>query len=165
MGVLREWACKAHGPFEESTEQGEVPSCPRGCSRRFVTREIRTAPAVRSAVMGTIDKQTRGLAHDFGLSDIKVGRDDGKSVMDNLRKAGKPDEFAPQWLPVPHMKPGWVGRGEKPAALNPAAFGVQPGNIFNEIGEAPKWGTPEQRRVIATNVVASDTTNLATVKT
>jgi hypothetical protein len=153
MGILKEFCCKAHGPFEAIVAQDETPDCPVGCSKSRVKREIRTAPAARSAVMGTLDTQMRGLAHDFGLSDLKVGRDDGKSVMDNLRKG---ETFAPHWVGVPgHLAPGWIGRGEKPAAINPSAlYGTKDANLLSELTVPTS---------LPTKVVGRDTTDINTV--
>jgi len=129
MAVLKEFSCKAHGPFEEMVEQDVTPECPKGCSPRWVTREIRTAPAARNVVTGKMDGLQRDLAHDFGLSDLKVDKEGGKSVMQNLQSS---QDFSPKWVDVPtQMKSGWSQRGEKPAAIDVGAtFGLQGGNAL-----------------------------------
>jgi hypothetical protein len=99
MSVLKEFACKAHGPFEEMVEQDQIPSCPNGCSPRFVVREIRSPPAARGIVTGKLDGLQREIAKDFNLPDIKVGKDDGKSVMQNLQSG---QDFRPRWVDVPN---------------------------------------------------------------
>ena len=87
MAVLKEFACAAHGPFEEMVNGDETPRCPHGCSKRFVTREIRTPAATRGAVTGTLDQMQKGIADEFKLRDIKVDKEPGTSVMDNLRRS------------------------------------------------------------------------------
>jgi hypothetical protein len=120
MAILKEYRCKAHGAFEAMVNQGETPDCPRGCSARFVYREIRSAPAARTVISGTLDRLQREIAHDFGLSDIKAGRDDGKSVMDNIKRGA---QQAPAWLELPgHLRPGWSGRKEAPEPVTVTGF-------------------------------------------
>ena len=97
MAVLKEFMCSAHGPFEEFVNNDKTPKCPKGCSKRFVTREIRTAPSLQGAVVGTLDKMQKDIAHDFGLRDLKVNSKDSTSVMENLRKGEKKEDFAPFW--------------------------------------------------------------------
>lgn len=143
MAILKEFTCAAHGPFEEFVSQDEIPMCPKGCSKRFVRREIRTAPATRGVVMGRLDGLQKDLAHDFGLSDIKSGRDDGKSVMQNLRSG---TDFSPKWVDVPKPSAGWSARGEKPAPVSVQSFGMEAGNALKG---AP---TPKQ---IPTKIMAS----------
>lgn len=127
MAVLKEFVCQAHGAFEEFVQQDEVPKCPRGCSKRFVKREFRTAPAIRNVVTGRMDNIQKDLAHDFGLSDMKVNRDDGNSVMQNLRKG---EDFNPKWVDLPRQNAGWSQRGEKPAPINVQSLGMQAGNAL-----------------------------------
>jgi len=134
MAILKEYTCAAHGPFEALVKQDETPKCPKGCSKRFVKREIRTAPAARSVVTGRMDTLQRDVAHDFGLSNLKVGRDDGKSVIQNLRSE---TDFSPRWLDTPRPAPGWSQRGEKPSALPVSSMGMQPDNVLSSIS-APK---------------------------
>jgi hypothetical protein len=97
MAVLKEFACKAHGPFEEFTSDDEMPRCPHGCSAKWVVREIRTAPAGKSVVTGTMDRIQRDFADQHKLPDIRVDKDSDKSVMDNLRRGEKPSDFGSYW--------------------------------------------------------------------
>ena len=99
MAVLKEFACKAHGPFEEIVEQDVVPGCPHGCSPRFVVREIRSAAAARNVVTGKMDALQKDIAKDFGLPDIKVDKENGQSVMKNLQSG---QDFSPRWVDVPN---------------------------------------------------------------
>lgn len=85
---LKEYVCAAHGDFEAYSA-----TCPHGCPEKFVKQEIRTAPAYRSPKTGFTDHTLKGLAADFGLSDVKNDKAGG-SVMDALRKS---DDFRPRW--------------------------------------------------------------------
>ena len=122
MAVLKEFRCKAHGAFEEFVKNDETPGCPKGCSPRFVVREIRTAPAIRGVATGRMDNLQKELAHDFGLSDMKAGRDDGKSVMENLRSG---TDFSTRWVDVP----GKSAAG-KPSTVSAQNFGMMDGNAL-----------------------------------
>lgn len=124
MAVLKEFRCAAHGEFEAFE-----PQCPYGCSARFVTREIRTAPAIRHNGTRNVDNLTQQLANDFKLPDLSSK--DGESVMTNLRKKnwaqmqGQPPSV---WADgVPHAAPGWTQRGEKAPTFNPSAAGLAAG--------------------------------------
>jgi hypothetical protein len=118
VAVLKEFFCNAHGPFEEMVEQDVTPNCPHGCSPRFVMREIRSAPKARNVVTGTLDGLQRGIAEDFNLPDIRVGKDDGKSVMQNLKSA----DFSPKWVDVPSKA--------KSASEMISSFGMTGGNAL-----------------------------------
>jgi hypothetical protein len=140
MAILKEYRCQAHGPFEAFADD-EVPECPNGCSARWVKREIRTAPAAGNVRTGKMDALQRDLAHNFGLSDLKTDKENGKSVIENLR--GMPD-FSPKWVDVPGKQAaGWSQRGEKPAAVDVAStFGMQAGNALAD--SKPSKSIPTQ---------------------
>jgi hypothetical protein len=128
MPVLKEFRCKAHGPFEAIVKQDKTPKCPFGCSPKFVHREFRTAPAVRNVATSRLDSLQKDIAHDYGLSNIKTG-DEGKSVMENLR-AGT--DFSTRWVDLPNkMAPGWAQRGEKPTSVAPQSLGMMDGNSLS----------------------------------
>lgn len=123
--IMKEWRCAAHGPFD-AVEQ----LCPYGCSARFVVREIRTAPAIRSAGTRNTDTVNRQLAQDFNLPDLSNAN--GDSVMTNLRKKDwkKFQGVAPSvWAGgVPHAAPGWTQReGERPPTFDPQSAGMARG--------------------------------------
>ena len=122
MAILKEFRCKAQGAFEAFVKADQMPKCPNGCSPKFVTREFRTAPAVRGVATGRMDNLQRELAHDFGLSDMKVGRDDGKSLMENLRSG---TDFSTRWVGLP----GKSASGE-PSVVSPKNFGMMDGNAL-----------------------------------
>ena len=99
MGVLKEFVCFAHGEFEEFVNGDELPSCPKGCSNNFVAREIRTTPGLHNAKTKNIDGILKDFAAQHNLPDIRVDKDDDKSVMQNLRArdGNNRDEFAAYW--------------------------------------------------------------------
>ena len=102
MAILKEFSCKAHGAFEAWVKQDETPKCPKGCSARFVTREFRTPVSVNGAVVGTLDQMQKDIAKDFNLSNLRVSEKDSTSVMENLRKGDKSEDFAPFWAKDPN---------------------------------------------------------------
>lgn len=65
MAVIKEYVCKAHGPFES-----RKPKCPYGCSGTMVEREFRTAPAMMG-MSRVVDKALQGTADSFGLTDMR----------------------------------------------------------------------------------------------
>jgi hypothetical protein len=117
MALLREWRCAAHGEF--SNKSGK---CPHGCSKRFVVQEIRTAPGFHSAGSKRVDSELKGLAADYGMSNIKTGNE-GESVMQALRRSD-PTSAMPTWGKVDHAAPGFSSRGEKPRTYSPGYTGV-----------------------------------------
>jgi hypothetical protein len=125
MAIVKEYRCAAHGEFTATK-----PKCPRGCSPRFVTQEIRTAPAFRSGSTKVADTELRNLSRTYGLSDIPTVAE-GESVMQQLRK--KPN-FAPTWGQVDHAEAGWSQReGEKPKTFALGPHGVQPGVSIDSV--------------------------------
>jgi hypothetical protein len=88
-----------------------------------------------------MDTLQRDVAHEFGLTNLKLGRDDGKIVIQNLRSE---TDFSPRWVDTPRPAPGWSSRGETPAALPVASMGMQAGNALSSMA------TPKQ---IPTNIV------------
>jgi hypothetical protein len=130
MMPLKEFRCAAHGPFEALVKLDETKTpCPRGCSTRFVKQEIRTAPSFHGGKTAVQDAMQKDLATSYGLPDLKVDKDDGRSVMDRLRR-DTTDDYSTRWADVPgKMAPGWSKRGETPVSINPrATFGMQGGN-------------------------------------
>lgn len=104
MAILKEFTCKAHGSFEVWVQQDETPKCPKGCSKRFVSREFLTPPSVNGVVVGTLDQMQKEIASSFNLSNLKVSEKDGTSVMQNLRSGTKKEDFSPFWASDPNPK-------------------------------------------------------------
>jgi hypothetical protein len=156
MAILKEFTCAAHGPFDERVEGDEIPQCPTGCSPRFVRREIRTAPAMKTVISGRLDTLQRDIAHDFGLSDMKVSKDSNSSVMENLRRG---EDFSPKWVDVPNkMKSGWANRGEQAGSISPTSLGLQGENNL-----APVAQTGQLPRRIPTRIEGRDITKISDV--
>jgi len=121
MATLKEFCCAAHGPFESYT-----PSCPHGCPERYVKREIRTAPGLKSQGTKRADWAINALAEDYGYTDINNSPSRGDSVAQFAMKNAKVKD-RPEWQPVKHADPGF-SRDSTIAVprVNAAEFGVQP---------------------------------------
>lgn len=113
MAVILELRCRGHGIYEHHEK-----TCPWGCPPEFVTQEFRTPPSIRSGGTRFVDAQLRGLAQDYGLSNIKNDKD-GTSVMNSIRKG---EDFSPRFVDIPHPDPGWTRRGEKAPAMSPSPY-------------------------------------------
>ena len=100
MAALKEWRCAAHREFE-ATE----PICPACKHDKFVTQEIRTAPAFRRKNMAFIDQTFREIADDAGLTDLKNDAKAGVSVLESMKKTN--DFSTPRWGSLPHAAPGF----------------------------------------------------------
>jgi len=129
MAITLELRCVAHGPFENHEKK-----CLWGCPDGFVTQEFRTPPRIKHGKTKFVDQQLQGLANDFGLSDIRNGKD-GESVMETLKK-GKPGtinvqgqevQVAPYTVPIEHSAPGWSQRGEKASKVSASSLIGTPG--------------------------------------
>lgn len=73
--VIKEYRCEDHGAFECSD-----PICPAaGCLSEKVTREFRTAPAVRSSMMKQHDDGIRGLSDRMGGVNFRTAKQEGDS--------------------------------------------------------------------------------------
>jgi hypothetical protein len=63
--ILRDYSCMAHGIFESAK-----PECPQGCKGGMVSIVHLKAPGFVSVRTKGIDKTTRNLASQFGLTDM-----------------------------------------------------------------------------------------------
>lgn len=100
MPILKEYRCAAHGPFE-----GFDRLCPYGCPDVFVKQEVRTAPAARRpGTMKFIDEQLKGIAKDYGVTDLKTDPKANLSALDHQRRK---TEHKPEWIPIAHAAPGF----------------------------------------------------------
>lgn len=68
--ILRDYKCQEHGFFE-----GFKPVCPEGCEGEFILAVFLKSPGLVSAKTKATDKTARGLAKDFGMSDIQTTRE------------------------------------------------------------------------------------------
>jgi hypothetical protein len=132
VATLREYRCAAHGEFEAFDLE-----CPYGCSERFVTQEIRTAPGLHSDRTKRADGEMQNLARDYGLSDIANGSD-GESVMQTLRKR---PQFEPSWGRVEHAAPGFSQRGDV-KTFDPRSMGAQPASVVQDMKSSLRPPTP-----------------------
>lgn len=92
MGVIKEWRCFAHGPFEAVEAK-----CPQGCTA-VIEREFRTPPAGRSERTKAADRALANLAARFGYTDLS---NRAGSVAASQRQGKGPPELMPRWEPIP----------------------------------------------------------------
>ena len=118
--ILKEWRCMAHGIFENSTGL-----CPRGCSQMFVTREIRTAPAYERPNKKFVDQQLRGIAADYGVTNLQ---NDAKANLSALQIAQSKNnsEYKPEWVSIPHAPAGFSKSGDAAPVFEPGSMGMTP---------------------------------------
>lgn len=121
MPVIKEWECKAHGYFDSPEQR-----CPHGCPEQFVDRVFLTAPNIRSGKTTTADQTLRGLAQDFGMTDIHGARE-GQSVAEVTPASSAP--FKAQWQP---LNKNFDVRG----------MGMQSGNALEGLKSALSKPTP-----------------------
>ena len=112
MGVLNDFECEAHGPFE-----GFERKCPFGCSKRFVKVVFNKPPATKSRATRNAELMTRDLADTYKLRDIPKP-EEGVSTMTKLGRTGENT----MWMDVP--RPTANG---KPARLDISSLGADPG--------------------------------------
>lgn len=82
MGVLKDFKCLEHGFFESNE-----PICPEGCTDGISVVFLQ-APLFKSEKSKAADDHIKGLASDFGMSDIKSARE-GESQAGYLTKDNK----------------------------------------------------------------------------
>ena len=122
MAVMKEWRCAGHGEFESPK-----PVCPHGCTGRFITREIRSAPGLKGDRTKAADWAIGALAEDYGYSDIQNSPSQTNSVAEWQTKTGRKVSANPQWVEVAHAEPGF-SRDKNIAVptVNPQQFGMAP---------------------------------------
>ena len=126
MPVLREWRCLAHGPFESFDAM-----CPHGCPEAFVQQEIRTAPAARRpGTMRFIDNQLKGIANDYGVTDLRTDPKANLSALDMQRRR---QEHKPHWVEIPHAAPGFSQTGEAAPVFKPESMGFTPSEGMKDL--------------------------------
>lgn len=121
--VLKEWRCRAHGEFENST--GKCPACGHA---RMSVQEFRTPFKHVGAKTKNSDRVVKQLAMDYRLSDVKNDKAGG-SVMDAMRKGNRMPAMAPgqvmqNYRTNPTRESAWLG------AQAPGAFGGIGGNAL-----------------------------------
>ncbi len=76
MGVLKEFKCLAHGPFETRDSPAR---CPHGC--KSIVRIFTQAPGFKSDTTKRRDNMTRWQANQMGVTDMSNAQ--GRSVLEN----------------------------------------------------------------------------------
>jgi hypothetical protein len=99
MAVLRDYQCLAHGNFE-----GFEAKCPYGCSDSFIKMIFLKPPGYHSDRTKGIDSTLKGLASDFGLTDMNNQngtsanvRPDWKAVKEREQLLGKLGDTSQAW--------------------------------------------------------------------
>lgn len=129
MGIVKEYECGGHGPFETSDEP---PRCPHGCN--LVERAFRTAPAFHGGATRRTDALLDGIAKDYGLSNMRTGLQEGdtaKIQSPQARFAAQHQQavrkrYPKMWGNLPDAK-----QGGAPAAL--AAYNAPPANSVESL--------------------------------
>jgi hypothetical protein len=126
MAVLREWRCRAHSEFENST--GKCPHCGHN---KFVVQEFRTPVKHVSARTKNSDRVVKQLAMDYRMTDVKNDKAGG-SVRDAMRKGNRPPPMQPgqvmqNYRERPTRESAWLG------AAPPGAFGGIGGNALKQV--------------------------------
>ena len=67
--ILKDYKCQEHGYFE-----GYQPTCPEGCTD-YVLQVFLQAPGFKSDKTKNADAHLKGLAKEFGMSNIKSTRE------------------------------------------------------------------------------------------
>jgi len=92
MAVLKEFKCLAHGFFD-----GFEPKCPHGCSGdELIMRVFLTPVGVKSDATKHNDSTLKGLASDFGMTDVKSVRE-GEAQPPRYQQEQQKNPYAVQW--------------------------------------------------------------------
>ena len=121
MAIQKEYVCMAHGDFD-ATE----PKCPHGCAGDLmVQRVFRTAPTIRSASFGNINRTFESLAAEHGLSNMNNSGGGGmrRADYDAHRRLNQATQLLVQggdrggmdvsdvFKPIGNFQPGSTGDG------------------------------------------------------
>jgi len=91
MAVLKDYKCLAHGYFE-----AWEPLCPKGCDGEAIMVAFLQPVGLRSDTTKHSDTTMRGLAQDFGMSDIKSVRE-GEAQPPRFGQQPQQNPYAVQW--------------------------------------------------------------------
>lgn len=87
-GVIKEFICRDHGPFE-----GSHPICPSyGCLSEHVEREFRTAPAIGTGIVKRMDAGLSDTANRLGISNWRSARPGDSSFAGRASTEGGADK-------------------------------------------------------------------------
>lgn len=119
MAVLHDYECEAHGHFESKTGK-----CPSGCSKSFVKMVFLQPVGVKGARTKFVDAELRAQARQYGMTNLHTQRS-GESAMEAQRRTQPiPEASRVITVDVPHNKPGWSQRDEKPATFDLGTVGT-----------------------------------------
>ena len=89
MAVLKDYKCLAHGFFE-----AWEPRCPKGCDGEAIMVAFLQPVGTRSSSTVHADATMRGLAQDYGMTDIKSVREGEAQTM---HRPPPQNPYAVQW--------------------------------------------------------------------
>ena len=91
MAVLHDYKCLAHGYFE-----AWEPRCPKGCDGEAVVKVFLQPVGLKSDSTKHADSTLRGLANEYGMSDIKSTRE-GEAQPPRFGPQRQQNPFGVQW--------------------------------------------------------------------
>jgi hypothetical protein len=91
MAVLHDYKCLAHGYFE-----AWEPRCPKGCDGEAVVQVFLQAVGLRSDSTKHADSTLKGLASEYGMSDIQSVRE-GEAQPARFGQQKQQNPYAVQW--------------------------------------------------------------------
>lgn len=89
--ILNDYKCLAHGYFEAWEAR-----CPKGCDGEAVVKVFLQAVGTRSDSTRHADSTLKGLASEYGMSDIKSVRE-GEAQPARFAPAQQQNPYAVQW--------------------------------------------------------------------
>lgn len=125
MGVMKEWICFGHGPFES-----EEAVCPKGCT--LVERAFRTPVGVVGERSRNIDNTLNMIAGSYGLSDMNNDGGRGAArVVSSATKRGMVDAEAYNGM----LRKRFGAKSLVPTRDGVGAWGgVGPGGVYRAQG-------------------------------
>jgi hypothetical protein len=91
MAVLHDYKCLAHGYFEAWEAR-----CPKGCDGEAIVKVFLQAVGTRSDSTRHADTTLKGLASEYGMSDIKSVRE-GEAQPGRFGQQQQQNPYAVQW--------------------------------------------------------------------
>jgi hypothetical protein len=122
MAVLHDYKCLAHGYFE-----AWEPRCRHGCDGESVVKVFLQAVGTRSDSTKHADSTMRGLAQDYGMSDIKSVRE-GEAQPARFNQAPT-NPYAVQW-----GNPSMISQYNTASIAGESTNGLQLGKETGKLG-------------------------------
>ena len=91
MAVLHDYKCLAHGYFEAWEAR-----CPKGCDGEAIVKVFLQAVGTKSDSTRHADSTLKGLANEYGMSDIKSTRE-GEAQPARFGQQQQVNPYAVQW--------------------------------------------------------------------